>query len=105
MSDRSDNSRRRFLKGSAAVVAAIPLATLVQHRRAFAKAEAEEGHAKDYVHDAADAADHDKYKEDSRCENCAFWAGEEADGWGGCHHPDFSDVLVNADGWCSAWAG
>lgn len=105
MSNEPDNNRRKFLKGSAAVVAAIPLAALVRHRQAFAKAEAEEGHALDYVHDAADAAGHDKFQEGSRCDNCAFWAGEEADGWGGCYHPEFSDVLVNANGWCSAWAG
>ncbi len=105
MKDSPDNSRRKFLKGSAAVVAAIPLSTLVAHKQAFAKAEAEEGHAHDYVHDAADASDHEAFQDDARCDNCAFWAGEEADGWGGCHHPDFRDVLVRAEGWCSVWAG
>ncbi len=105
MSKETDQSRRKFLKGSAAAVAAIPLATLVTHRRAEAKAKAEDGHAHDYVNDAADAAAHDAYEEGARCDNCAFWAGEQEDGWGGCHHPDFSDVLVRAEGWCDVWAG
>ncbi|WP_206675674.1 high-potential iron-sulfur protein [Marinobacter daqiaonensis] len=26
------------------------------------------------------------------------------DGWGKCRHPEFSDVLVNAKGWCSVYA-
>ncbi len=107
MADSTDNSRRRFLKGGAAAVAAIPLAALVHQKQAFAKAKAEEGHARDYVHDAEEAVDHEAYQEGARCDNCAFWAGEddEHEGWGGCFHPDFSDVLVKAGGWCDVWAG
>lgn len=85
-------------------VAALPLATLIHQRRVQAMAKAEDGHALDYVNDAAES-DHPDREEGQRCETCAFWAGEEEDGWGGCHHPEFSDVMVNASGWCSAWAG
>ena len=105
MSDSTNHGRRRFLAGSAAVVASIPVAALVHQRRAVAAERAEEGHAHDYVHDAADAADHPDYEEGERCDNCAFWAGEQDNGWGGCHHPDFQDVLVRAGGWCYEWVG
>ena len=106
MHEKTDPDRRRFLRRAAVTIATIPVASLVLHpqRRALAdKPEAEDGHAHHYVNDAADA-DHDNYEEGELCENCAFWAGEERNGWGGCHHPDFQDVLVNADGWCSVYA-
>ena len=103
--DKTNSDRRRFLKTGATLIAAIPVAALVHQREATAKARAEDGHARDYVNDAADAEGHEDYSEGERCDNCAFWSGEEENGWGGCHHPDFRDVLVNADGWCNVWAG
>lgn len=103
--DKPDTGRRKFLKAGAVMVASIPVATLVHQRQAFAKAKAEDGHARDYVNNAADAEGHDAYEDGERCDNCVFWAGEEEDGWGGCNHPDFRDVLVNAGGWCNVWAG
>lgn len=105
MSGAPDKSRRKFLKTGAVAVATISVATLATEKKAFAQTKAEDGHAHDYVNDAANAQGHDKFQEGANCENCAFWAGEEEDGWGGCHHPDFSGVLVNSNGWCSQWAG
>lgn len=104
MSEKTDEGRRRFLRTSVMAVAALPLSTLVHQRRVQAMPKAEDGHALDYVNDAADA-DHANYEEGQRCDNCAFWAGEESDGWGTCHHPQFSGVMVNSEGWCSAYAG
>ncbi|MFW5824638.1 MAG: high-potential iron-sulfur protein [Marinobacter sp.] len=101
-----NSSRRVFLRTAALGLAAIPLARLstysgMAHAKDLPKAE--DGHALDYVNDASDA-DHKKYKKGQKCESCAFWAGEEADGWGKCRHPKFSDVLVNAEGWCNIYA-
>ena len=104
MSESTDKGRRRFLKTGAMAVAALPLATLVHQGRVHAMPQAEDGHAHDYVNDGADA-EHDAYEEGQRCDNCAFWGGEEDNGWGSCMHPDFSDVLVKDKGWCSVWAG
>ncbi|WP_018865309.1 MULTISPECIES: high-potential iron-sulfur protein [Thioalkalivibrio] len=102
MSDQPNANRRAFLRRASVAVAAIPLASLTTFGVAYAKPKAEDGHAHDYVNDAADAADHDAYEDGAICENCAFWAGEEENGWGGCHHQAFQDVLVNAEGWCDA---
>jgi hypothetical protein len=99
-------ARRRFLRSALAIGAAVPLAGVGFGRPARAeenKPRAEDGHALDYVSDAADAADHELYEEGQACENCIFWTGEVADGYGGCQHPDFEDVLVNARGWCAAY--
>ncbi len=103
MSDSIDGGRRKFLKASAVTAAALPLATLLHQGTVKAKSKAEEDHAHDYVNDAADA-DHDRYQDGQKCSNCVFWEGEEEDGWGSCSHPSFSDVLVNAEGWCSVYA-
>lgn len=99
-------SRRVFLRTAALGLAAVPLARFATHSntaRAQDLPKAEDGHALDYVNKASDT-DHDKYKEGQNCESCAFWAGEEADGWGKCRHPEFTDVLVNAEGWCNTYA-
>ena len=100
-----DKSRRVFLKTAALSVAAIPMAKMAFHspeaRADMAKAE--DGHALDYVNDGADS-DHPDYSDGERCDNCVFWSGEKENGWGGCNHPSFSDVMVNAKGWCSIYA-
>ena len=99
-------ARRRFLRSALAVGAAVPLAGVGLGSAARAAEDlprAEDGHAWDYVNDASDAADHEAYEPGQACDNCIFWTGEVADGWGGCQHPDFEDVLVNADGWCAAY--
>ncbi len=105
MSDKPDLNRRRFLSRAAVTVATIPVAALVlnPHRSALAnKPKAEDGHAHDYVNNAADT-DHADYDSGEKCSNCAFWAGETEPGWGGCYHPAFQDVQVNAEGWCSVY--
>lgn len=104
MSEPTDTGRRKFLRTGAMAVAALPLSTLIHQRSVKAMPQAEDGHAHDYVNDPADT-DHDAYEEGQRCDNCAFWAGEKDDGWGECQHPDFADVLVKDEGWCSVWAG
>lgn len=101
---RSD--RRRFLRGAVLTATALPAGGYVMGFANPAWAEdrprAEDGHAWDYVNDAADA-DSELYEDGQLCSNCVFWTGEVEDGWGGCQHPDFEDVLVNAEGWCSAY--
>ena len=107
MADTTNPGRRRFLRRTAVTLAALPVAGIVfqPHRQARAdRPRAEDGHAHDYVNHAADASDHPEFQEGNICENCAFWSGEVENGWGGCHHPDFADVLVNANGWCDAYA-
>lgn len=99
-------SRRVFLRTAALGLAAVPLARFATHSnkaQAQDMSKAEDGHALDYVNDASDSA-HEKYQSGQKCESCVFWAGEEADGWGKCRHPKFSDVLVNAEGWCNTYA-
>jgi hypothetical protein len=102
---RACRGRRRFLKGAIAA-GTLPAAGLVlgpRPARAEDRPRAEDGHAWDYVNHAADAADHPEYEEGEICANCIFWAEEIEDGWGECMHPDFEDVLVNAQGWCAAY--
>ncbi|WP_019589263.1 MULTISPECIES: high-potential iron-sulfur protein [unclassified Thioalkalivibrio] len=105
MSDKHNANRRAFLRRASAAVAAIPVVSLMGTQSVHAAEEkAEDGHAHDYVNDAADAADHPQFQEGARCDNCAFWnANADApDGWGGCFHQDFQNVLVNEAGWCDA---
>jgi len=102
MSDHPNAGRRAFLRRASVALAAIPVVGLGTFSTAHAMEKAEDGHAHDYVNNAADAAGHDAYEEGAICENCAFWAGEEQNGWGGCHHQAFQGVLVNAEGWCDA---
>lgn len=99
-----DKSRRVFLRTAALGVAAIPLARFATQSPAAyaAMPKAEDGHALDYVNDATTSG-HSKYQQGQKCEGCAFWGGEESNGWGKCRHPQFSDVLVNANGWCNTW--
>jgi hypothetical protein len=104
MPDRSETARRAFLRKIAAFGAAAPFAGVTLATPAFAQEEqAEDGHALDYVNDYNDATDHARFREGSQCSNCAFWQGGD-DEWGGCQHPQFREVLVNAKGWCNAYA-
>lgn len=106
MPDQHDRNRRGFLKTALAGATVLPVAGLGVSlaRPALAQeARAQDGHALDYVNDASDAAGHALYEPGQRCDNCIFWSGEVADGWGGCMHPDFEDVLVKDEGWCSAY--
>lgn len=100
-----NKSRRVFLRTAALGVAAVPLARFATHSPAAhaAKPKAEDGHALDYVNDGS-TSDHARYQEGNKCSNCVFWSGEETEGWGGCRHPQFANVLVASDGWCSTYA-
>lgn len=108
MSDRSnDRSRRRFLKGTALGLAALPVAGMAL---STPKARAEElprleeddpaAQAVDYVHDAADAADHADYEDGQVCANCQLYTDENGE-WGKCSV--FPGKLVAAQGWCNVW--
>lgn len=106
MHDKFETARRAFLRKIAAFGAAAPIAGIgiIGAAPAFAQEDqAEDGHALDYVNDASDAEDHDRFSEGSKCSNCTFWQGGD-DEWGGCQHPEFREVLVNANGWCNAYA-
>ncbi|MBK5943684.1 MAG: high-potential iron-sulfur protein [Halorhodospira halophila] len=111
MSNPIDGDRRKFLKNGAMAVAAIPLATLVTKGTAVAGLpdgvedlpKAEDDHAHDYVNDAADT-DHARFQEGQLCENCQFWVDYVDGDWGYCEHPNFTDVLVRGEGWCSVYA-
>ncbi|WP_018867881.1 MULTISPECIES: high-potential iron-sulfur protein [unclassified Thioalkalivibrio] len=103
MSDQPNANRRKFLRQASAAVAAIPVVSMVGISSAKADTKAEDGHAHNYVNDAADA-DHADYSEGEKCKNCAFWGGGD-DQWGQCFHADFQGVQVNADGWCDEYVG
>lgn len=100
-----NKSRRVFLRTAALGAAAVPLARFALHSPGAhaAKPKAEDGHALDYVNDAS-TSDHSRYQEGQNCANCVFWAGENSGGWGDCRHPQFADVQVNQNGWCSSYA-
>jgi len=104
MQDQTDQARRAFLRRMAALGAAAPLTglALTGAGPAAAQDRAEEGHAQNYVHDATGGVDHARYRDGSLCQDCAFWRGDDAE-WGACAHPQFRDVLVNANGWCANW--
>lgn len=99
-----NEGRRKFIRNAALFAAAVPFAGMaLRTPQALAEmAKAENGHALDYVNDATNS-DNEKHTDGSHCEKCVFWSGEKADGWGNCLHPKFNDVLVNANGWCSAY--
>ncbi len=108
MSDNSvDNSRRRFVKLTAAGIAAAPLSTLLLQGSAQAadmpKVEESDPMAQglSYVNDATKADPAKRAGDDKFCNNCKLYkAGADA-GWGEC--AVFPGKLVNANGWCSAW--
>ena len=103
-------SRRCLLRGAVITGATLPLAgwMVSRSRPAHAEAEdlpeAEDGHAHDYVSNAEDAEGHPEYEAGERCDNCVFWGEEVRNGLGTCNHPDFLEVLVADEGWCSAYA-
>ncbi|MCC5812828.1 MAG: high-potential iron-sulfur protein [Ectothiorhodospiraceae bacterium] len=109
MTDHSnDRSRRRFLKGTAAGLAALPVAGLSLSAPRFAQADDElerlseddpAAEAVAYVHDAADADD-PAYEEGQICANCSLYTDEGGD-WGRCSV--FPGKLVAAEGWCNVW--
>ena len=103
MPDTFETARRAFLRRIAAFGAAVPLAGITVAGPALAQEQAKAGHALNYVNDFNEATDHKRYREGSQCANCAFWQGGDSE-WGACQHPQFRDVLVNSNGWCSGYA-
>ena len=110
MSNKSVNSsRRRFIKLSAAGVAAVPLASLAVGRIAWAEdlPQVEESDPQaqglGYKHDATqvDTTKYTKYEAGQICENCQLYTGKEGEEWGPC--AIFPGKAVAAKGWCSAW--
>lgn len=103
MTDNNDNPRRQFLRQAIGTAAILPLAGLAA-RPALAQDDphAEDGHALNYVNDNT-TSDHARHQEGQHCGNCVFYQGGE-DEWGPCQHPQFRDVQVNNNGWCSAYA-
>jgi hypothetical protein len=49
-----------------------------------------------------DKAKYTKYADGQRCDNCALYAGAAGSASAPC--PLFGGKLVEAGGWCSAWA-
>ncbi len=99
-----DSSRRRFLRRSAAGLAAVPAAGFLASATAGKpKLEPSDPQAKalNYVHDASEASDHSAFKEGANCANCTQWQGGDKE-WGAC--AIFPGKNVNANGWCTAWA-
>ncbi len=103
-SDPSHRARRAFLRRIAAFGAVAPVAGIVITAAGPAAAQdrAADGHALDYVNDASGGVDHPRFRDGSLCSGCTFWQGDDAE-WGACQHPQFRNVEVNANGWCSAW--
>jgi hypothetical protein len=111
MSDPIANqSRRRFIQLSAFGLAALPLSNLLASGYARAadmpKVDENDPTAKNlsYVQDAtkADPAKRGAAAADHFCKNCQLYTGKAGDEWGPC--TIFQGKLVNANGWCSAWA-
>lgn len=98
-------SRRRFLKAATAgAVATIPVTALLQSGTAMAKPKAEDGYALNYVRNAADAEGQTRWAPGQTCRQCVFWDGYVEEPFGHCRHPQFEDVLVHDQGWCSVYA-
>jgi len=110
MSDTTvDIRRRRALLGGVAVIASIPLASLVLDTRAGA-AELEHlteddtaAKALSYHHDATAAPRVDRSgvaAQDQFCRNCNFIKASSGE-WRPCQI--FPGKAVNANGWCASW--
>ncbi|SEQ15253.1 High potential iron-sulfur protein [Ectothiorhodospira magna] len=107
MTDRDNNlSRRRFLKlGSYGLLAVPAVAGLGWSTAAQAMERLSEddpaAQALNYVHDASAAAGHPAYEEGQNCLNCLLYTDASAMDWGPC--TVFPNLLVAAEGWCTAW--
>ena len=107
MQSNSLSSRRRFLLGSAAVAASLPLVIRELTRPAFASElprlplDNPQAKALAYIEDATKST-HPNYKPGQNCINCQFIQGEDGAAWRPCQLFPGHDVA--AEGWCSAWA-
>lgn len=101
MSDRVDQSRRRFVKLSAVGVAVTPLLARVT-LAAEEKVKESDPTAKalDYVLDATKSTN-PKHKKGEACHNCQLYQGKAGAQWGPC--PIYGGKLVHVNGWCTAY--
>lgn len=114
MSDRSETKRRTdrraFLRMTATGLLAIPAAALLRPAPAGAQEmpklalDNPQAKALAYVHDASnvDKSKQPRYQEGQICANCALFQAKGDEEWAGCSI--FPGKLVNANGWCSAYA-
>ena len=95
--------RRRFVKNTLGLAAAIPVVTFATRAGAADLPQLDLADptavALKYVHDAAEADQ--RASEDHLCENCIQYTGEEGAEWGPC--TIFPGKGVAAKGWCSAY--
>ncbi len=100
---KHDSSRRRFL-GTAAIVAAAPLALRALPANAaglpMLPTDAPNAKALHYTEDATKVSN-PAFKPGSDCGNCNFYKGAAGTAAGGCALFPKNDVA--AKGWCSAW--
>ncbi len=107
MSSSPVSSRRRFLLGSAAIAASLPLVIRELGKPAFAqdlpKLPLDNAQAKAlaYIEDASKST-HPNFKAGSNCANCQFIQGKDGEAWRPCTL--FPGHSVASEGWCSAWA-
>lgn len=110
MSDKLiDQGRRHAMRVALGGLAAVPLMHLVGSAVALAAERISEDNAMakslQYRHDAAEAQRVDKPghpAEEQFCHNCQLLKGDSGE-WRPCYI--FGDQwLVNAEGWCTAWA-
>ncbi len=97
-------TRRTFL----ATLPAVTLAVTIAQRASAQAAKLEESESMavslGYKHDAAkvDAKKFTAYATGRNCANCQLYQGKTTDDWAAC--PPVGGKLVNAKGWCAAWA-
>ena len=101
----SNNSRRRFIKLTVSGLAAAPLAAALVNQTAQAAPVAVKetdatATALGYKMDATKATA--RKDATATCTNCNFYSGKAGAADGPCTL--FQGNLVNAKGWCTAWA-
>ena len=98
------NSRRHFI--ITLVPATLALGAATQALAQPAKVDENDATAKaiGYKHDAStvDVVKYPTYAKGKVCGGCALYAGKAGEPWAAC--PIVAGKLVNANGWCSAWA-
>ena len=95
--------RRRFIKISAAGLAATPFVALFSGTARAVETLSESdptASALGYKTDATKAAA--RKDATAMCSNCALYSGKPGDATGPC--AAFGGKLVSAKGWCSAWS-
>ena len=103
----SKSSRRKFLNRLAVASAGLPIAALLGKTQIVLADDAPQMSEDDpmakalkYKHDATAIAEHSNAS--ALCDNCMHYSGAADSEWGPCAL--FQGKLVNAKGWCTAWA-